>query len=137
MNKIDNSAITKIGEPNYKKVKILTVIHFIAEPLLCISAIILAVMFKGQSWFWMPTFAIIMVYAGCGMPVSEEADNYAKQHYPQCFGKKGRPNNRKIKQLAREKNDEITLKLKRRQTVMFAVFVVCLMTAAVGVGMIY
>ena len=137
MNNIDKTPIIRVGEPNYKKINILSAALFIAEPILCAAAIILAVTFKGQSWFWMPVFAIILVYAGCGTPVSEEADNYAKQKYPQCYGKKGRPNNRKIKQLARENNDGATLRLKKRQSVMFAVFAVCLMCAAVAVGLIY
>lgn len=137
MNKIDKTPIVKVGEPNYKKINILSAALFIAAPILCIAAIILAVLFKGQSWFWMPIFAIIVVYAGCGMPVSEEADNYAKQKYPQCYGTKDRPDNRKIKQLARENNDGVTLRLKKRQTVMFAVVVVCLMSCAVAVGFIY
>ena len=118
-------ALNVQGDVNRRKLNTLCTIFYIAEPIITIIGIVLAVTLK-NTWYWIPLAVLLVCGAGFGINIGDMVDSFIKPRYPQCYDNKGRVSTGKLKRLAKEAGDDVTLSLKRRQTSIFTVTAVCI-----------
>lgn len=109
---------------DYKKLNAMCISFYIIEPIITAVGIVTAVMFK-NTWYWIPLALLLVSGAGFGINIGDMVDSFVKPRYPQFYNEKGRVSSGKLKRLAKEGGDSTTLSLKRRQTSVFAVTVIC------------
>lgn len=108
-----------------KKLNTMCTLFYIAQPIITIIGIVLAVTLK-NTWYWIPLAVLLVCGAGFGINIGDMVDSFVKPRYPQCYDEKGRVSTGKLKRLAREAGDDTTLSLKRRQSSIYVVTVVCI-----------
>ena len=113
------------NEIDRKKLNNMCAVFYIVQPIITIIGIVLAITLK-NTWYWNPLAELLVCGAGYGINVGDMVDSYVNPRYPQCYDQKGRVSTGKLKRLAREAGDDVTISLKRRQTSIYAVTVVCI-----------
>lgn len=110
---------------NRKKLNTLCILFYAAQPIITIIGIVLAVTLK-NTWYWIPLAVLLVSGAGFGINIGDMVDSYVKPLYPQCYDDKGRVSTGKLKRLAKAAGDDTTLSLKRLQSSIYVVTVVCI-----------
>lgn len=118
-------ALNAQGEIDRKKLNTMCIFFYIIQPIITIIGIVLAFTLK-DTWYWIPLAVLLVSGAGFGINIGDMVDSFVKPRYPQCYDEKGRVSTGKLKRLAREAGDDITLSLKRRQSSIYVVTVVCI-----------
>ena len=118
-------ALNSQGEIDRKKLNTMCIFFYIIQPIITIIGIVLAFTLK-DTWYWIPLAVLLVCGAGFGINIGDTVDSFVKPRYPQCYDSKGRVSTGKLKRLAKEAGDDITLSLKRRQSSVYVVTVVCI-----------